>query len=168
MMNKKVIAVALALALAGGSYAQDDTAKKKVKAYMVSDAHLDTQWNWDIQTTINEYVWNTISQNLFLLKKYPEYVFNFEGGVKYAWMKEYYPKQYEEMKKFIEEAAGISPEVAGKQVMCWFLPSKPPSVTSCSDRRTTGKSSEKKERISSCRTASDSDGRFPPLPHTAD
>ena len=40
MMNKKVIAVALALALAGGSYAQDDTAKKKVKAYMVSDAHL--------------------------------------------------------------------------------------------------------------------------------
>ena len=102
-MNKKVIAVALALALAGGSYAQDDTAKKKVKAYMVSDAHLDTQWNWDIQTTINEYVWNTISQNLFLLKKYPEYVFNFEGGVKYAWMKEYYPEQYEEMKKFIEE-----------------------------------------------------------------
>ena len=74
------------------SYAQDDTAKKKVKAYMVSDAHLDTQWNWDIQTTINEYVWNTISQNLFLLKKYPEYVFNFEGGVKYAWMKEYYPQ----------------------------------------------------------------------------
>ena len=31
MMNKKVIAVALALALAGGSYAQDDTAKKKGK-----------------------------------------------------------------------------------------------------------------------------------------
>ena len=29
MMNKKVIAVALALALAGGSSAQDDTAKKR-------------------------------------------------------------------------------------------------------------------------------------------
>lgn len=27
---------------------------------------------------------------------------NFEGAVKYAWMKEYYPAQYEEMKKFIE------------------------------------------------------------------
>ena len=61
-----------------------------------------TQWNWDIQTTIKDYVWNTISQNLFLLKQYPEYIFNFEGGVKYAWMKEYYPAQYEEMKKFIE------------------------------------------------------------------
>lgn len=68
---------------------------------MVADAHLDTQWNWDIQTTIKEYVWNTISQNLFLLKQYPDYIFNFEGGVKYAWMKEYYPAQYEEMKKYI-------------------------------------------------------------------
>ncbi len=55
----------------------------------------------DIQTTIKDYVWNTISQNLFLLKQYPEYIFNFEGAVKYAWMKEYYPAQYE-MKKFIE------------------------------------------------------------------
>ena len=47
-MNKKVIAVALALVLAGGGYAQNDASGKKVKAYMVSDAHLDTQWNWDI------------------------------------------------------------------------------------------------------------------------
>ena len=28
-------------------------------------------------------------------------MFNFEGGVKYAWMKEYYPAQYEEMKEYI-------------------------------------------------------------------
>ena len=41
-MNKKVIAVALALVLAGGGYAQNDASGKKVKAYMVSDAHLDT------------------------------------------------------------------------------------------------------------------------------
>ena len=33
--------------------------EKKAKAYMVADAHLDTQWNWDVQTTIKEYVWNT-------------------------------------------------------------------------------------------------------------
>ena len=171
MMNKKVIAVALALALAGGSYAQDDTAKKKVKAYMVSDAHLDTQVEHGTsrqQSTNMSGI--PLSQNLFLLKKYPEYVFNFEGGVKkYAWMKEYYPEQYEEMKKFIEEGrwhiAGSSWEASR---CVGSFRSKPPSVTSCSDRRTTGKSSEKKERISSCRTASDSDGRFPPLPHTAD
>lgn len=103
MRNKKTIALALSFLFCGGSYAQQDASRKEVKAYMVADAHLDTQWNWDIQTTINEYVWNTISQNLFLLKKYPDYVFNFEGGVKYAWMKEYYPEQYQEMKQFIKD-----------------------------------------------------------------
>lgn len=103
MKSKKVIALILALASTGGIYAQNAQTGKKVKAYMVADAHLDTQWNWDIQTTINEYVWNTVSQNLFLLKRYPQYIFNFEGGVKYAWIKEYYPEQYEEMKKFIKE-----------------------------------------------------------------
>ncbi|MDR0961508.1 MAG: discoidin domain-containing protein [Mediterranea sp.] len=70
---------------------------------MVADAHLDTQWNWDIQTTIKEYVWNTLSRNLSLLKRYPDYIFNFEGGVKYAWMKEYYPDEYEQIKPFVRE-----------------------------------------------------------------
>lgn len=80
--------------------AQNDGEKPTV--YMVADAHLDTQWNWDIQTTIQEYVWNTINQNLKLLEKYPDYVFNFEGGVKYAFMKEYYPREYEMMKEYIK------------------------------------------------------------------
>lgn len=34
-----------------------------------------------------------------LLKQYPDYIFNFEGGVKYAWMKEYYPAQYRRNEK---------------------------------------------------------------------
>ena len=75
--------------------------QKSMKAYMVADAHLDTQWNWDVQATIRDHIRNTLTQNLFLLKKYPHYVFNFEGAVKYAWMKEYYPLQYEEMKRYI-------------------------------------------------------------------
>ena len=72
-------------------------------AYVVSNAHLDTQWNWDIQTTIKDYVWNTINRNLILLDKYPEYVFNFEGGIKYSWMKEYYPREYERLKHFVKD-----------------------------------------------------------------
>lgn len=36
---------------------------------MVADAHLDTQWNWDVQTTIKEYVWNTLSRNLFFVEE---------------------------------------------------------------------------------------------------
>ena len=45
-----------------------------MKAYMVADAHLDTQWNWDIQTTIKHYVRNTLTQNIYLLDNYPNYV----------------------------------------------------------------------------------------------
>ena len=104
--TKRFFAAAIALAGVATTSAATTAGSgdsPKPKAYLVSDAHLDTQWNWDIQTTIGEYVWNTINQNLFLLKKYPEYVFNFEGGVKYSWMKEYYPLQYEEMKKFIKD-----------------------------------------------------------------
>ena len=102
-MKKHIIALASTSLLCSGSYSQNTQPEKKPKAYMVADAHLDTQWNWDVQTTIKQYVWNTISQNLLLLKQYPDYIFNFEGGVKYAWMKEYYPAQYEEMKKYIRE-----------------------------------------------------------------
>ena len=72
-----------------------------MKAYMVADAHLDTQWNWDVQATIRDHIRHTLTQNLFLLKKYPDYIFNFEGAVKYAWMKEYYPELYNEMKTYV-------------------------------------------------------------------
>ena len=72
------------------------------KAYLVSDAHFDTQWNWDVQTSIREYVPKTMNTNLHLLEKYPNYIFNFEGGVKYAWMKEYYRDAYERVKDYIK------------------------------------------------------------------
>ena len=72
-------------------------------AYLVSDAHLDTQWNWDIQTTIRDYIPKTIRQNLHLLRTYPNYIMNFEGAIKYGWMKEYFPNEYEEVKKYIAQ-----------------------------------------------------------------
>jgi len=81
--------------------AAQETNYKPKTAYMVADAHLDTQWNWDIQTTIRQYIPKTIRQNLHLLRTYPDYIFNFEGAVKYSWMKEYYPTEYEEVKKYI-------------------------------------------------------------------
>ena len=103
-MKLHIAMLAATLLLSGGaSYAQGNKQEKKAKAYMVADAHLDTQWNWDVQTTIDEYLKHTLVRNFYLFQHYPNYVFNFEGGVKYAWMKEYYPAQYEEMKKYIGE-----------------------------------------------------------------
>lgn len=78
------------------------TAQEK-KAYLVSNAHFDSQWNWDVQKSISEYIPKTLDQNLLLLEKYPDYIFNFEGGIKYQWMKEYFPHQYELIKKYIAE-----------------------------------------------------------------
>ena len=92
-----------ALCLGGLSVQAGAQEYETPKAYMVSNAHFDTQWNWDVVTSINEYVKNTLYQNLFLLNMYPNYVFNFEGGIKYYWMKEYYPEKYEELKERIKE-----------------------------------------------------------------
>ncbi len=97
---KKSILLAFGLFSAIALFAQP---KKEYKAYVVSNAHLDTQWNWDIQTTINDYIPKTLRQNLWLIENYPDYVFNFEGAVKYNWMKEYYPLEYERVCKAIRD-----------------------------------------------------------------
>lgn len=78
-------------------------AQDKPKAYIVSNAHFDSQWNWDVQRSIREFIPKTMETNLYLLDRYPNYVFNFEGGVKYAWMKEYYPLEYEAVKRYIKQ-----------------------------------------------------------------
>lgn len=62
--------------------------------YVVPYAHLDTQWRWAYPQVIREYIWNTMSDNLALIDKYPHYVFNFSGSRRYEMMREYYPEEY--------------------------------------------------------------------------
>jgi len=38
--------------------------QKKHKAYMVSNTHLDTQWLWTVQTTIDDYIYNLFAATL--------------------------------------------------------------------------------------------------------
>ena len=38
-----------------------------------------------------------------MLERYPDYKFNFEGGIIYRWMKEYYPLHYARLQKYIDE-----------------------------------------------------------------
>ncbi|MCA9253029.1 MAG: alpha-mannosidase [Phycisphaerales bacterium] len=71
--------------------------------YCVGYAHLDTQWRWDFVTTIDEYIRSTLDDNFALFEKYPEYVFNFTGSVRYEMMREYYPERYEKLKQYIKE-----------------------------------------------------------------
>ena len=76
-----------------------DISKDKV-LYTIGYAHLDTEWNWEYPTTINEYIKNTMVDNFKLLEKYPDYVFNFTGSRRYNMMKEYYPEMYLKVKDY--------------------------------------------------------------------
>ena len=66
--------------------------------YAVSNAHMDTQWNWTVQDTIRDYIKNTLEENFRNFRNAPKYLFNFEGAFKYKLMAEYYPEHYKKLK----------------------------------------------------------------------
>ena len=74
---------------------------KKKTVYTVATAHLDTIWSWDFETTVREYLLNTLEHNFKMFEKYPDYKFNFEGSYRYELMKEYYPELWGKMKDYI-------------------------------------------------------------------
>ena len=77
--------------------------EQRGRLYAVSNAHLDTQWNWTVEDSIRDSLKNTLDYNFKLFEKYPSYVFNFEGAFRYKLMKEYYPRKYARMKKYVKE-----------------------------------------------------------------
>lgn len=74
---------------------------KKPTIYTVATAHLDTVWNWDFETTVRKYIPATLRENFRLFEKYPDYVFSFEGSRRYELMEEYYPEDFERLRKYI-------------------------------------------------------------------
>ena len=96
----------LCLALLGVAAAQTPKPEtpdltKQPTVYVVGYAHLDTQWRWEYPTTIGTYIKNTMRDNFALFEKYPHYVFNFSGANRYRMMKEYFPADYERVKKYV-------------------------------------------------------------------
>jgi len=106
-MNRLLFSLIFVFAICISAFAQinnlADYSESK-QLYLVSNAHFDTQWNWTVQTSINNFIPNTLKDNFYRFEKYPHYVFNFEGAIKYMWMKEYYPFEYLKLKEYI--AAG--------------------------------------------------------------
>ncbi len=102
---RQILSLLLLSGLTMGTAAQEQPAPKPqaYTIYAVCGAHLDTQWNWDIQPTINTYIPRILFQNLWLFERYPDYVFNFEGGQHYAWMKEYYPEQFARIRPYVQK-----------------------------------------------------------------
>jgi alpha-mannosidase len=79
-----------------------DINKDKV-LYTIGYAHLDTEWNWDYPTVIDDFIKKTMLDNFKLFEKYPDYVFNFTGSRRYHMMKEYYPELYQKVKDYVQQ-----------------------------------------------------------------
>ena len=94
------VVVVAATAAAGPTPAADAPAPT---LYTVATSHLDTQWRWTIQQTIDEYLLATLDDNFALLEKYPDYVFSFEGAFRYQLMQEYYPERFERVRGYIDQ-----------------------------------------------------------------
>jgi alpha-mannosidase len=94
-----VILVILACATLARAQAPDLT--KQPTLYVVGYAHLDTQWRWEYPQTIREFLPHTMHDNFALFEKYPHYIFNFSGANRYRMMREYYPADYETLKKYV-------------------------------------------------------------------
>ncbi|MBN2562900.1 MAG: alpha-mannosidase [Phycisphaerae bacterium] len=108
-------ALVAALLVAASSYAEEpryDLSHDKV-LYCVGYAHLDTQWRWDYATTIDKHLKDTLEQNFDRFERFPGYVFNFTGAVRYQMMKEYYPEKYARLKQYIADGRWF---VAGSSV----------------------------------------------------
>ncbi len=75
---------------------------KQPTLYLVGYAHLDTEWRWEYPQVIREFLPKTMGENFRLFEKYPHYVFNFSGANRYRLIKEYYPADYETIRKYIE------------------------------------------------------------------
>jgi alpha-mannosidase len=84
------------------SRAIPDFSKQKV-LYMVGYAHLDTQWRWSYPQVIAEFLRKTMEDNFRLFEKYPHYIFNFTGANRYMLMKEYFPEDFQKLKKYVAQ-----------------------------------------------------------------
>ena len=70
--------------------------------YVVATSHLDTQWRWTVQDTIDDFLPDTLRGNFALIEKYPGYAFTFEGAFRYMLAKEYYPAEFERLKGYVK------------------------------------------------------------------
>lgn len=77
--------------------------EKKGTFYFVTMSHLDTQWHWTIQDTIERHIPKTFSGNFALMDEYPDFNFSFETAHHYMLLKEYHPELYEQARDFVND-----------------------------------------------------------------
>lgn len=68
----------------------------------IGHAHIDLAWLWPIRETIRKGA-RTFSTALRNMEKYPDYVFGASQPQLYQWIKDFYPKLYDQVKARVEE-----------------------------------------------------------------
>ncbi|MBQ7161932.1 MAG: hypothetical protein IJR90_09515 [Clostridia bacterium] len=74
-----------------------------MKLYMISSSHLDTSWEWTLETTVEKFLPRTFSENFALIDKYPRFKFNWEGAFRYELLEEYYPELFKKLKRYVKK-----------------------------------------------------------------
>jgi alpha-mannosidase len=97
-----IVIVALWLG-APGVHTQQPPPGPRPTLYLVSNSHLDTQWNWTVQDTIRQLVPATFYDNFALFDRFPDYTFNFEGAIHYMWFKEYHADAWPRLRKYVAD-----------------------------------------------------------------
>ena len=70
----------------------------KLKIFVASNAHIDSEWLWLLEETI-EVCRNTFSDVLNLMEKYPELTYVQGSSLYYELMEEHYPQIFKKNKK---------------------------------------------------------------------
>src|SRR5687767_3416681 len=102
MRRRFTLAATLAAAIVSLATLYSDVPGQKT-TYVVSTAHLDTQWNWTVQDTIRDYIPKTFNTNFEFFEKYPKYNFSWEGVIHYMWFKEYHPDAWPKVQKYVAD-----------------------------------------------------------------
>jgi alpha-mannosidase len=95
-----LLTLSACLVLSAGESPPDFTKDRVL--YVVPYAHLDTQWRWTYITSIDQFIRNTIEENLANFAKFPKNVFTFTGSSRFQMMQEYYPDGFAKVKALIK------------------------------------------------------------------
>lgn len=75
-----------------------------LKAFSVGHAHLDLAWLWPLRETKRK-GGRSFANALRLIEQYPGYIFGASQAQLYKWMKELYPKLYQEVKEAVKQGS---------------------------------------------------------------
>ena len=85
-------------------YLQQKADDTRLTTTAVGHSHIDTGWLWPVRESIRKCA-RTFSSQLRLIEQYPGYVFGCSAPQHYQFVKDHYPKLYEEIRQAIQDGS---------------------------------------------------------------